>query len=105
MAARNWLDQTDGGHRDGQRRGRALRIARASPRLIGIALAGFDYVMDMQTERGDGTELYYARCAVLHAARAAGSTPLTWFFRRQRRGRISFKEVELIKRLGFTANR
>ena len=50
----------------------AVAIARSSPRLIGIALAAFDYVMDMQTERGDGTELFYARCAVLHAARAAG---------------------------------
>ncbi len=28
--------------------------------------------MDMQTERGDGSELFYARCAVLHAARVAG---------------------------------
>ena len=35
---------------------------------MGIALAAFDYVMDMQTERGDGTELFYARCAVLHTA-------------------------------------
>ena len=51
----------------------AVAIARSSPRLIGIALAAFDYVMDMQTERGDGTELFYARCAVLHAARAAGN--------------------------------
>ena len=50
----------------------AVAIARRSPRLIGIALAAFDYVMDMQTERSDGTELFYARCAVLHAARAAG---------------------------------
>ncbi|MDI8799880.1 aldolase/citrate lyase family protein, partial [Salmonella enterica subsp. enterica serovar Montevideo] len=32
----------------------------------------FDYVMDMGTCRGDGTELFYARCAVLHAARVAG---------------------------------
>lgn len=49
----------------------AVAIATASPRMMGIALAGFDYVMDMQTERGDGTELCYARCAVLHAARVA----------------------------------
>ncbi len=38
----------------------AVAIARRSPRLIGIALAAFDYVMDMQTERSDGTELFYA---------------------------------------------
>ena len=46
----------------------AISIAKSSPRLIGIALAAFDYLVDMQTERGDGTELFYARCAVLHAA-------------------------------------
>jgi hypothetical protein len=34
--------------------------------------------MDMQTERGDGTELFYARCAVLHAARQPASMPSTW---------------------------
>jgi citrate lyase beta subunit len=56
----------------------AVAIARSSPRLIGIALAAFDYVMDMQTERGDGTELFYARCAVLHAPAPPASTPLTW---------------------------
>lgn len=50
----------------------AVEIARASPRLAAIALAAFDYVMDMGTSRGDGTELFYARCAVLHAARVAG---------------------------------
>lgn len=33
----------------------AVAIARSSQRLMGIALAAFDYVMDMQTERGDGT--------------------------------------------------
>ncbi len=50
----------------------AVEIACASPRLAAIALAAFDYVMDMGTSRGDGTELFYARCAVLHAARVAG---------------------------------
>jgi citrate lyase subunit beta/citryl-CoA lyase len=49
----------------------ALSIATSTPRMDSIALAGFDYVVDMQTQRGDGMELFYARCAVLHAARAA----------------------------------
>jgi len=79
----------------------ALSIAQASPRLIGIALAGFDYVMDMQTERGDGTELFYARCAVLHAARAAkiDAFDVVWSDVNDEAGFL--KEVELIKRLGF----
>ncbi|PWC84727.1 citrate lyase subunit beta [Azospirillum sp. TSH100] len=79
----------------------AVSIAKASPRLIGIALAGFDYVMDMQTERGDGTELFYARCAVLHAARAAGidAFDVVWSDLNDEAGFL--KEVDLIRRLGF----
>jgi citrate lyase subunit beta / citryl-CoA lyase len=79
----------------------APSIAKASPRLIGIALAGFDYVMDMQTERGDGTELFYARCAVLHAARAAkiDAFDVVWSDLDDEEGFL--KEIELIKRLGF----
>ncbi len=47
----------------------------ATIRLAAIALAAFDYVMDKGTSRGD-TELFYARCAVLHAARVAGIAAL-----------------------------
>jgi len=79
----------------------AVAIATASPRLIGIALAGFDYVMDMQTERGDGTELFYARCAVLHAARYAKIDAFDVVFSDVNDDEGFLKEVELIKRLGF----
>jgi citrate lyase subunit beta / citryl-CoA lyase len=79
----------------------AVEIARASKRLIGIALAGFDYVMDMQTERGDGTELFYARCAVLHAARAAGIDAFDVVYSDINDDAGFMKEVELIRRLGF----
>uniref|UniRef100_UPI003299F8AF aldolase/citrate lyase family protein n=1 Tax=Salmonella enterica TaxID=28901 RepID=UPI003299F8AF len=47
-------------------------IATSSPRMVAIALAAIDYEMDMGTCRCDGTELFYARCAVIHAARVAG---------------------------------
>jgi len=79
----------------------AVAIARSSPRLIGIALAAFDYVMDMQTERGDGTELFYARCAVLHAARAAGidAFDVVWSDINDEQGFL--KETDLIRRMGF----
>ncbi|KEA54303.1 citrate lyase subunit beta [Mangrovibacter sp. MFB070] len=79
----------------------AVAIARSSPRLIGIALAAFDYVMDMQTERGDGTELFYARCAVLHAARAAGidAFDVVWSDVNDEAGFL--REVELIRKMGF----
>jgi citrate lyase subunit beta/citryl-CoA lyase len=79
----------------------ALAIATASKRLIGIALAGFDYVMDMGTERGDGTELFYARCAVLHAARYAKIDAFDVVYSDVNNDEGFLKEVELIKRLGF----
>jgi citrate lyase subunit beta/citryl-CoA lyase len=79
----------------------AVSIATASPRLIGIALAGFDYVMDMQTERGSGTELFYARCAVLHAARYAKIDAFDVVFPDVNDDEGFLKEVALIKQLGF----
>ncbi|WP_315709262.1 citrate (pro-3S)-lyase subunit beta [Brenneria uluponensis] len=79
----------------------ALAIARSSPRMLAIALAAFDYVMDMQTERGDGSELFYARCAVLHAARAAGIAAYDVVYSDVNNEEGFLQEVEQIKRLGF----
>ncbi len=79
----------------------AVAIAQASKRMVGIALAGFDYVMDMQTERSDGTELFYARCAVLHAARYAGIDAFDVVYGDVNNEDGFLKEVELIKKLGF----
>ncbi len=50
----------------------ATDIATPSPRVVAIARAAFAYVMDMGTSRGDGTELFYARCASVHAACVPG---------------------------------
>ena len=79
----------------------AVEIARASPRLSAIALAAFDYVMDMGTCRGDGTELFYARCAVLHAARVAGiaAYDVVWSDINNEEGFLA--EANLAKNLGF----
>ena len=79
----------------------AVAIALSSRRLIGVALAGFDYVIDMQTERGDGTELFYARCAVLHAARLARIDAFDVVFSDLNDDEGFLKEVDLIRRLGF----
>jgi len=79
----------------------AVPIAMSSKRLIGVALAGFDYVIDMQTERGDGTELFYARCAVLHAARLAKIDAFDVVFSDLNDDEGFLKEVDLIRRLGF----
>lgn len=79
----------------------AVSIAQSSPRLIGIALAAFDYLMDMQTDRGDGAELFYARCAVLHAARAAKIDAFDVVYSDVNDEEGFLKEVELIRKLGF----
>ncbi|MBT2916281.1 aldolase/citrate lyase family protein, partial [Vibrio anguillarum] len=51
----------------------AVEIACGSKRLIGIALGAEDYVRDLRTQRtSEGTELLFARCSILQAARAAG---------------------------------
>lgn len=65
----------------------AAEIARASNRLIGIALGAEDYVTDLKTTRSDGIELLFARCMILNGSprrrdRRAGHR----LFRRQQRG-------------------
>ena len=82
----------------------AVEIARASPRLAAIALAAFDYVMDMGTSRGDGTELFYARCAVLPRALPA-SPPMTWCGRISITKRASWRKRIWPKTSVLTANR
>ncbi|AKT52108.1 aldolase/citrate lyase family protein [Arsenicicoccus sp. oral taxon 190] len=80
----------------------AVEIATASPRMVSIALAGFDYVIDLRTTRSpEGTELFYARCAVLHAARVAriAAYDVVWSDVNDEAGFLA--EVELVKRLGF----
>ncbi|WP_392552737.1 aldolase/citrate lyase family protein [Orbus wheelerorum] len=79
----------------------AVSIAQSSPRLIGIAIAAFDYLVDMQTQRGDGSELFYARCAVLHAARVAGIDAFDAVYSDVDNDEGFLKEVELIRHLGF----
>lgn len=54
----------------------AASIAKASDRLIGIALGAEDYVTDLKTTRSDGIELLFARSMILNAARAAGIAAL-----------------------------
>lgn len=79
----------------------AVAIATASPRMTSIALAGFDYVMDMQTTRGDGTELFFARCQILHAARVAKIAAYDVVFSDVNDEAGFLAEVDAIKRLGF----
>lgn len=79
----------------------AVSIAQSSPRMIAIAIAAFDYLVDMQTQRGDGSELFYARCAVLHAARVAGIDAFDAVYSDVNDEVGFLKEVEFIKGLGY----
>ena len=81
----------------------AVAIATASPRMSAIALAGFDYLVDMHTRRGSGwePELFYARAAVLHAARAAKIDAFDVVFGNVNDDEGFLREVNIAKQLGF----
>ncbi|GAB2024513.1 citrate (pro-3S)-lyase subunit beta [Lactovum odontotermitis] len=81
----------------------ALEVARSCPnRMMGIALSGMDYRVDMKTKAyPDEEELYFARNMILHAARAAGVAAFDTVY-----GNVDDEEgflrgVELIHKLGF----
>lgn len=79
----------------------AMEIAFSSSRLIGIALGAEDYVTDLRTTRGDGTELFFARNMILNAARAAGIDALDTVFSDVNDEEGFIKEAQLIRQLGF----
>jgi citrate lyase subunit beta/citryl-CoA lyase len=81
----------------------ALAIATASPRMIAIALAGFDYLVDMQTRRSGGSEpeLFYARAAVLHAARTARIDAFDVVYGDVNDDEGFLREVQIARQLGF----
>ncbi|BCA86725.1 citrate lyase subunit beta [Enterococcus saigonensis] len=80
----------------------AREIAKASSRLIGIALGAEDYVTNMRTRRyPDGQELFFARSFILHSARAAGIAAIDTVYSDVDNEAGFLKEVEMIKQLGF----
>ncbi|MDG3085606.1 citrate (pro-3S)-lyase subunit beta [Vibrio hannami] len=80
----------------------AVEIAKASDRLIGIALGAEDYVRDLRTQRTpEGTELLFARCSILQAARAAGIMAFDTVYSDANNEQGFLKEAEHIKSLGF----
>lgn len=80
----------------------AYDIARASKRLIGIALGAEDYVTDLKTVRTpEGTELFFARSMIINAARAAGIMAIDTVYSDVNNEDGFRKEAELIKTLGF----
>ncbi|HEK9995352.1 TPA: citrate (pro-3S)-lyase subunit beta [Streptococcus equi subsp. zooepidemicus] len=80
----------------------AREIAKASDRLIGIALGAEDYVTNMKTRRyPDGQELFFARSMILHAARAAGIAAIDTVYSDVNNTEGFQAEVRHIKQLGF----
>ena len=71
--------------------------------MIAIALAGFDYLVDMGTRRSNGSEpeLFYARAAVLHAARAARIDAFDVVYGNVDDDEGFLREVQIAKQLGF----
>lgn len=80
----------------------ASEIARASKRLVGIAIGAEDYVTDLKTNRSpEGTELLLGRSMVLLAARAAGIDAIDTVYSDVNNMEGFVAEVKLIKQLGF----
>ncbi|MCB5953296.1 citrate (pro-3S)-lyase subunit beta [Enterococcus sp. BWT-B8] len=80
----------------------AREIAKASNRLIGIALGAEDYVTNMKTRRyPDGQELSFARNMILHSARAAGIAAIDTVYSDVDNVEGFQAEVQRIKQLGF----
>ena len=73
----------------------AYNIASASPNVVAVAIGLEDYTASIGTQRTDeGRESFYARSAVVNAARAAGVQPIDSVF-------SEFEDMELLKANAF----
>ena len=80
----------------------AYAIATASPRLVAIALGAEDYCANLKTTRSlEGSELQYARGAIVVAARAAGIDCIDTVYSDVNNEDQLIKETQTIKQLGF----
>lgn len=80
----------------------AYAIAKASNRLVAIAIGAEDFVTNMKTTRSPGgIELLAARSQLILAARAAGIYALDTVYSDINNDEGFIEEVKLIKQLGF----
>lgn len=80
----------------------AREIALASKRIIAISIGGEDFTASMKTTRSvEGLEMFYARNAILLAARAAGVQAIDTVFSDINNTEGLIEDTKLIKRLGF----
>lgn len=80
----------------------AYAIATSSPRLVAIALGAEDYCANLKTSRSlEGSELFYARGAIVVAARAAGIDCIDTVFSDVNNEEALVHETQAIRQLGF----
>ncbi|RXZ70335.1 citrate lyase subunit beta [Fusobacterium necrophorum] len=80
----------------------ALEIARSSPRLIGMAIGGEDYVTNLKTTRSpEGIEMLMGRAMVVMAAKSAGIAALDSVYSDIDNHEGFVKEATMIKQMGF----
>lgn len=80
----------------------ALEIAKCSPRLIGMAIGGEDYVTNLKTTRSeDGVEMLMGRAMIVMAARSAGISALDSVYSDVNNDEGFLKEASMIKQMGF----
>ena len=80
----------------------AYAIATASPRIVAIALGAEDYCANLKTSRSlEGSELFYARGAIVVAARAAGIDCIDTVFSDVNNEEALVRETQAIRQLGF----
>ena len=77
-------------------------IATASSRIVGLAFGAEDYADDMEIQRTDsGDEVYFARCVVGVAAKAAGKAALDGPYVKFRDTEGLKRDLELVLKLGY----
>ena len=80
----------------------AYEIAKASPRMVAIALSAEDYVTCLKTTRSrEGVELAEARGRIVIAAKAAGIMAIDTVFSDVADEEGFAREVALVKQMGF----
>lgn len=80
----------------------AYSIAISSKRIIGIALGAEDYCANLKTTRSrEETELFYARSAIVVAARAAGIDAVDTVYSNVNDMDGLIEQTKLIKQMGF----
>lgn len=80
----------------------AREIAASSQRIVAISIGGEDFTASMKTTRSvEGLEMFYARNAILLAARAAGVQAIDTIFSDINNKEGLVEDTKLIKKLGF----